>query len=309
MPDRSHPLVLSIDLDEWYHCRWATGYEHSIWKTTGHLFREVYHADRPRGDLIPPGEWLLEQLAKRRLQATFFVLGEVAEWYPDLLRTIAGAGHEIACHGMVHQDMTVMNRPVFTELLRKAKRILEDVTGQSIVGYRAPNLVVAPYLADVLEESGFSYDSSVCPARAIRGKYEAMSGCPQWPYRIGDTVQQQGTRMLWELPIPTMPLLGLPACTGVATRVFGSWWTRFALWWWGRRGSVLYYFHPYEVWYDVLPPTQRLYVRLFMRNRGRTMQRRAMGIVDRYRSRVVCARNLVTSLGAERECPPRQDVD
>ncbi len=293
-------LVVSIDLDEWYHCRWATGYQHSIWKDTATFFREVYDLDRPRGDLAPPTEWLLNTFEEHAVKATFFILGEVAGWYPELVRAIADAGHEIACHGMHHQDMTDLDRETFREDLRRAKGILEELGGREVVGYRAANLVVAPYLADVLEELGFGYDSSVCPARSFKGKYVGMAGCGQHPYRVGRTIQETGTeRNLWELPIPTMPLLRLPACTGIATRMFGLWWSRFPLWYWSRTGSVLYYFHPYETAEDLIPVSGHPYITFFMRNRGRTMQKRVERILRCYRGRTCRAYDLVTDLGRD----------
>ena len=181
----AHPMALSIDLDEWFHGRWATGGPRSRWADTASVFREVYGGDRPRGDIVPAARWLLALFAERRITATFFILGEVAEWYPELVREIAAAGHEIACHGMHHTDMTTLSREAFAADLRRAKELLEKLAGRPVRGYRAPNLVVAPWLADVIRELGFTYDSSICPARSFSGKYQDMMRCPQHPYRTG----------------------------------------------------------------------------------------------------------------------------
>ena len=287
-------LAFSIDLDEWYHCRWATGYEHSIWKDTTTLFKDHYSSKLPIGDLLPPTEWLLELFTEKNVKVTFFILGEVAQWYPELVKKIADHGHEIACHGMHHNDMNQYSREEFKAKLKESKNILEDITGQKIKGYRAPNLVVEPYLADVLEELDFEYDSSICPSRGIKGKYGDMENCSQHPYKIGKTIQQQGNRNLWELPIPTMPLFKLPACTGVATRVFGLWWTRFTLRHWIKSGHVQYYFHPYETWFDKIP-SNTLYVKIFMMNRGKRMQRRVRKLLDVYKGRVTSLHDLIKS--------------
>ena len=288
-------LVLSIDLDEWYHARWATGYRHSRWPDTAALFRQVYGSDRPRGDLLPPARWLLAFLAERQLRATFFILGEVAGWYPELVKEIAAQGHEVACHGMHHCDMSDLTRAEFTAQLRQAKGMLEALTGEPVRGFRAPNLVVEPWLAEVLRELGFRYDSSICPSRSFRGKYSGMDGCPQHPYQTGTTIQEIGASELWEIPIPTMPWVRLPAATGIATRVFGCWWTRFALRYWSRTGSVQFYFHPYEVWDDKLPDGLKLFSRLITRRRGRPMQRALERICGAYAGRICTCRDVLTA--------------
>jgi polysaccharide deacetylase family protein (PEP-CTERM system associated) len=295
-PRRQPRLAFSVDLDEWFHARWATGYRHSLWPDLASCFSAVYGTNHPRGDLLAPAQRLLAILAERGVQATFFVLGEVAGWYPELVRAIAAAGHEVACHGLHHVDMSELTREQFTADLRTARSSLEQLTGQPVLGYRAPNLVVMPWLADVLAGLGFAYDSSVCPARGFRGKYAGMVRCPQHPYRAGATIQELGDGPLWEVPIPTFPGLRWPAATGIATRGFGVAWTRFALRWWERTGSVLYYLHPYEIGTDPVPAAARLYVRLFMRNRGAVMQRRLEHILDGYRGRVCSIRALLSEL-------------
>lgn len=297
-------LVLSIDLDEWYHSRWATGYRNSLWQDTASFFREVYAADRPRGDLIPPTRWLLKFFATDQIKATFFILGEVGEWYPELVREIAAAGHEVACHGMHHVDMSDLTRGAFAADLRRAKAILEPLAGQPVIGFRSPNLVVQPWLADVLLELGFRYDSSICPARGFRGKYSHMADCPQHPYRVGASIQEVGNRDLWEIPIPTMPWVKMPAATGIATRVFGAWWTRFALWYWSRSGDVQYYFHPYEIWHDKLPPSRRFFVRLITRRRGTYMQRAGARILTDFADRIITCKDVVTNGAATEQRQP-----
>ena len=296
-PVGAGPIVFSIDLDEWFHGRWATGHERALWSDTTACIREVYRADSPPGDIIPAAEWVLEALARHQVRATFFVLGQIAQWYPDLVRRVAAAGHEVACHGMFHLDMTAYHAQGFAAALATSRDILEQLTGARVWGYRAPNFVVQPYLAEVLSGQGFGYDSSVCPARGFRGKYHGMRHSPQCPYRIGRSVQVPGAGPLWELPVPTFPWLGVPACTGIATRLLGTWWSRLALWHWGRQGrATQYYFHPYEVWTDPVPDQGGWYVRLFLSGRGARMQGRVQRLLATYARRAVTAVDLVARL-------------
>ena len=280
---RLHPLVLSVDLEEWFHARWATGYGKSAWKDTATFFRDVYGSDRPRGDVVPPVRWLLEFFDRQEIKATFFILGDITEWYPELVREVAAHGHEIACHSLRHADMNQFGRADYARDLAAAKTLLEQLAGQRVRGFRAPNLVVQPLLKEVLEEAGFEYDSSICPARGFRGKYGGMQVCSQHPYCTGSTIQEAGPGPLWEIPITSMPWIKLPAGSAIATRFFGLTWSRFALWHGSRSGSVQYYLHPYEIWNDVLPKSLRLWPRLMTRHRGAWMQRALARIVERYR--------------------------
>lgn len=290
----SHPLILCVDLDEWYHCRWATGSPLARWPTVQDLFREHYGAERPAGELVPPTRRILEALAGEGVQVTFFILGEVAQWYPDLVRDIAGAGHEVACHGMHHRDMTLQTREEFAGELAGAKRILEDLTGRRIVGFRAPNLVIADWLPEVLAEQGFVYDSSVCPGRKLQGKYGGQAGAPVNPYRIDDrSMCAPGDGHLVEIPIPTFPVLKLPGAVSIATRVFGWTWTRITLEHALRTGAACYYMHPYEF---VPPPRlsrMSLRERVFLRRTGPFMDRVLMRLLKRYRGRIVSAEDYV----------------
>ena len=277
-----HPLVPSVDLEEWFHARWATGYGKSAWKDTATFFRDVYGSDRPRGDVAPPVRWLLDFFDRKQVKGTFFILGEIAEWYPELVREVAARGHEIACHGLRHADMNLFTPADYARDLAAAKTLLEKLAGRAVHGFRAPNLVVQPWLKQVLQQAGFDYDSSICPARGFRGKYAGMRSCPQHPYRTGATLQAVGTTDFWEIPITAMPWLGLPAGAAIATRFFGLTWSRSALWFWSRAGSVQYYLHPYEIWNDILPVGLRLWPRLMTRHRGAWMQRALECIVDLY---------------------------
>ena len=146
--------ALTIDVEEWYHTCHEPDYVDPDRRPT--LPREL---DR----LLPA---LLELLAEHHCRATFFTLGEVAMELPARVREIAATGHEVACHGMHHLRVTDMQPRRFRASLERAKSSLEDLLGESVDGYRAPEwslrTIANPRLR-LVAELGFCYDSSLAP--------------------------------------------------------------------------------------------------------------------------------------------------
>jgi len=118
------------------------------------------------------------------VKATFFVLGWLAERYPDLVRRIQKEGHEIACHGYGHKLIYTQSKKEFREDVRKAKAVLEDITGSEVIGYRAPNYSItnkSQWAFEILVEEGFKYDSSIFP---IRHDFYGIPNAPRFPFVI-----------------------------------------------------------------------------------------------------------------------------
>lgn len=114
--------------------------------------------------------------------ATFFCLGWVGERCPALIREIHSRGHEVACHGYDHQMITAMTPGEFRQDIRKAKAILEDITGRQVVGYRAPSYSITRknlWALEILAEEGFLYDSSVFP---VHHDLYGMPDAPRTPF-------------------------------------------------------------------------------------------------------------------------------
>ena len=117
-------------------------------------------------------------------KATFFVLGWIAERYPGLIRRIRDQGHEIACHGYGHKLIYTQSKEEFREDIRRAKAVLEDVTGQDVIGYRAPMYSItkkSQWALEILIEEGFKYDSSIFP---IRHDFYGISDAPRFPFIV-----------------------------------------------------------------------------------------------------------------------------
>ncbi len=276
-------FVVSVDLDEWYHCRWATGSAHSRWPSTAACFKEHYGSDRPAGELVAPTRTVLNLFDRHRVRATFFVLGEVAGFYPELVREISERGHEIGCHGFRHLDIDLLGEPGFRDELGRGQSVLADLVGKPVIGYRAPNLLLRDFMIPVLRELGFAYDASVCTSRGLLGKDFGHPHRAQNPYRFSHRFSQpdpQGD--LVEIPLPTFPLLRLPAATGILTRVLGRHWTLVGLRHALRTGDAQFYFHPYELGDKPRIPLG-LREQMFLRHLGPWMERAVDKILGRLR--------------------------
>jgi len=160
---------------------------------------------------------LLELLAQNRVRATFYVVGEIAQTHPRLVREIAAAGHEIGSHSWDHQRVHRFNPAGFRDDLLRSKHALEQVIGQPIYGFRAPTFSVVRQTAwaiDILAECGFEYDSSIFPVRHDR------YGIPDAPRSV--FLAEGHQRHILELPLLTYRLgrFNLPVAGGGYFRLF-----------------------------------------------------------------------------------------
>ncbi len=178
------------------------------------------------------------------VKATFFTLGWVAERYPALIRRMVDQGHEVASHGMSHVRVTQQNRDEFKQDVVRTKALLEDVSGQEVIGYRAASYSIGAsnlWALDVLGETGHLYSSSIYP---IKHDLYGMPDAPRFAFRPtdGDFV---------EFPVTTVRVAGknLPCGGGGWFRLVPYAGMRWAM----RRvnevdrESVIFYFHPWEI--------------------------------------------------------------
>lgn len=201
--------------------------------------------DRQPSRVEPNTDRLLELLERRGARGTFFTLGWVAERHPALIRRIVGAGHELASHGWWHRKVSGLTAEEFRQDIRDSKRLLEDVGGAPVVGFRAPSFSIVPgteWAFDVLLEEGYTYDSSLFPIR--RPDY-GYPGAPLDPHR---RARPAGT--LLEIPMCTAQIGGLrvPAAGGGYLRHFPLGLIRTALRQYDARNNpAMFYIHPWEV--------------------------------------------------------------
>jgi polysaccharide deacetylase family protein (PEP-CTERM system associated) len=191
-------------------------------------------------------ERLLDLLAEKDVRGTFFVLGWVAERSPQLVRRIAAAGHEIACHGFSHQLIYRQSQEEFREETARAKTLLEDAIGQAVLGYRAASFSIVRetlWALDVLIDLGFRYDSSIFAIRHDRYGIPDASPAP------GRVIAPSG-RSLVEFPGAPASFFGLkvPVTGGGYFRILPYGLTRSGLKRINAAGRPFaFYLHPWEI--------------------------------------------------------------
>ncbi len=233
--DIAPAIVLSFDVEEHHRIEAAAKLQ------LDPALKALYDAR-----LEPSTRHLLDQLAEHGINATFFVVGEIAISHPTLVRDIHRMGHEVASHGWDHQRVHRFTPQSFLMDLRRSKDALEQVTGAAVVGYRAPTFSIVretSWAIDVLGEAGLLYDSSIYPVRHDRyGIHQA----PRAPF-----FAQGKTDSILEFPPATLRMLGLnvPVGGGGYFRLLPLWVMEQAL-----RQSLrdcrprvaMIYFHPWE---------------------------------------------------------------
>ncbi|MHB8835957.1 MAG: XrtA system polysaccharide deacetylase [Candidatus Methylomirabilia bacterium] len=128
---------------------------------------------------------ILDLLEEHHGTGTFFVLGSVARRSPDLVRRIAARGHEIGSHGFGHRLVHHLTPAEFKEDCRQSKRLLEDLTGREVAGYRAPNFSITDWAVDLLLESGYRYSSSLCAL----GRHDRFGSLTRHPLPVAGNIR------------------------------------------------------------------------------------------------------------------------
>jgi polysaccharide deacetylase family protein (PEP-CTERM system associated) len=193
---------------------------------------------------------LLDQLAAAQVLATFYVVGEIAQAHPQLVRDMHAAGHEVASHSWDHRRIHHFTPDSLRDDLHKSKDALEQVTGAAVSGFRAPTFSVMKetgWAIDVLAECGFEYDSSIFPVRHDR---YGVSDAPRGPFIV-----QGKEREILELPLLTYRVAGLnlPVAGGGYFRLFPLFMMKAGLHQAARQAEKspapqagMLYFHPWE---------------------------------------------------------------
>ena len=188
---------------------------------------------------------MLGMLADSQALATFFTLGWVAERFPDMVKRIVAGGHELASHGYGHQRASDLTPAEFFDDITRAKKILEDLGGQAVIGYRAPSFSIGEnnlWALDSLGEAGYQYSSSIYP---IHHDHYGMPNAPRFAFRPSDS------KTLLELPATTIRLFNrnLPAAGGGYFRLLPYQMSRWSI---NRVNNVdkqacIFYCHPWEI--------------------------------------------------------------
>ena len=188
---------------------------------------------------------ILAIFAERGVKATFFTLGWIAERYPALTRRIVEQGHELASHGYSHIRATQQHPAEFRADITRAKKILEDISGVAVCGYRAPSYSIGAnnlWALDELKAAGHEYSSSIYP---VRHDLYGMPDAPRFAF------YPRGNDGILEIPITTLHALGKnwPCGGGGFFRLYPYAVSRWALRHVNQRDgqSGMFYFHPWEI--------------------------------------------------------------
>ena len=203
------------------------------------------------GRLVPPSrscveltKRVLSLLREKSVKATFFVLGNVAEAFPELVESIDAEGHEVASHGYTHTHLAKITPDEFREELDRSLHLLTRILGKPVLGFRAPEFSIVEkttWALDIMAEYGLKYDSSIFP---IRGSRYGIADFPRAPV----FVETMG-RSIIEAPLSTIRLLGrnLPVAGGGYFRLLPYQAIRAAVKRVHSEGRpFLLYIHPYE---------------------------------------------------------------
>ena len=227
----SKKQALTVDVEDYFH---VSAFEKAINKSDWQNLELRVEKNTYR---------LLELLEQKQAKFTFFTLGLVAERCPNLIKSIVDQGHEIASHGFAHQRTTEMTQAQFIADVSKSKKILEDASGQAVIGYRAPSFSfndTNPWVYQSLVELGFEYSSSTYPIE------HDLYGVPNWP-----RFKHEREEGIIEIPIPTVRK------DGRNTGIGGGGYFRLYPYWLSKRRIDNYlttekkpysfYFHPWEI--------------------------------------------------------------
>jgi polysaccharide deacetylase family protein (PEP-CTERM system associated) len=226
--------ILSVDIEDYFHVEAFTSVV------------ELRDWDRYPCRVENNTKRLLDMLDQAGVKTTCFILGWVAEHYPELVRQIAGRGHELACHSYWHRMVYTITPEVFREDTRRAKDCIEQAAGTAVYGYRAPSFSITAkslWALDILAEEGFQYDSSIFP---IKHDLYGMVDAPRKPFRVNTPAGP-----IVEFPMSTFRLPGgpnMPVAGGGYLRILPFWYTRLGV----RRAlseglPIITYFHPWEL--------------------------------------------------------------
>lgn len=200
-------IILTIDVEEWW----------SVYSFRNLNLKE--NSDYLDDRIEVSVNILLRILEQFKIKATFFVLGRVAEKYPEIIRKISINGHEIGTHGFGHNPIYHQSEKEFEEDLIKSITILESITGKKVIFYRAPSYSITNqtlWALEILKKNGIRIDSSIVPT--LNSRF-GIKNSPQEPYII--ELLHKNSQII-EFPPNVINIFNkcIPISSGFAFRMF-----------------------------------------------------------------------------------------
>jgi polysaccharide deacetylase family protein (PEP-CTERM system associated) len=268
-------ILISVELEEWFDSKWFDP-------------RSVisrHYDDFPVSDIRTTTRRLLKLFDSRSVTATFFGVLNTCKSYPGIIDDIVKANHEVGLHGNDHKSIRQLGERRFREEVQYAKNELEKLSGQKVIGYRAPNFEVTREALRIIADLGFTYDSSINPCLKIPRWY-GWPTCPTRPFKLlfqEDVYMKNGG--IIEFPLSVFPFVRLPGSGGWYLRNFGLNWVKLLLKLHLKRQNIaVFYIHPWEI-SDNNPKFPEIPFHVFRRTGNWTL--RALGsIIDTFKNYV-----------------------
>lgn len=223
--------ALTVDVEDYFH---VAAFEKNI---------PVSRWDSMPVRVFDNTQKLLDLFEQHNATATFFLLGWVAERYPQLVKDIHQRGHEVASHGYNHTKATSQTAAQFAADVRDTKALLEDLTGAEVLGYRAPSFSIDKtneWAFAELQQAGYKYSSSTYPVK------HDLYGTPDWPQQ--PYMRPEG---IWECPMPILNMAGKqwPVAGGGYFRLLPYWLSKRLIdrYLDSTNSPYMFYFHPWEI--------------------------------------------------------------
>ena len=227
-------IALTVDVEDYFHVEaFSKVIDRRYWENyPSHVERNI--------------EKLLAIFETFEAKGTFFVLGWVARKFPAVVKRISAGGHEIGSHGDNHRMATTMTPLEFRNDVRDSKRILEDIVGTPILGYRAPTFSIlegTSWTYEILLQEGYRYSTSVFPTRHDRYGWPRFGQVPR-------EMATDGNACIWEIPLSVARIgsATIPFGGGGYLRAYPIAMTKALFRWIGKRGqNGIIYIHPWEI--------------------------------------------------------------
>lgn len=222
--------ALTVDVEDWHNA--------TILQCTGRI-------EPPTMSVVRNTLGLLELMEEHQTKATWFFLGEVAEAFPELVRRVAEAGHEVGVHGFHHQPLNEFDATAFKTQIARARAAVEQSSGKKVLGHRAVDFSLrkeTEWALDVLAELGFLYDASLFPVWTPR---YGVGGAPLAAHRVA----LRDGRQILEVPVSVADICGMrvPFAGGGYFRLLPLAATRVLFLLTARGRPVVFYLHPCEI--------------------------------------------------------------
>lgn len=295
-------IALSFDVEDWYHTTMVSGSSFSQFGSSQEFF------EKQKGqvnDLITrETEILLGILEKLGICCTFFVVAEITERYPEIVKLLRCSNHEIACHGLSHHSALnsrtkreIMSQSDWYRNLTKAKSILEFVFEKQVIGYRAPNAYFANWMVPLLIQAGFKYDSSIAFNSLYNKTNVRLENIPSLPYYL-NTLSLNGEQPvteLVELPWSRKEISRnfiLPAGGGFFFRLLGYRYFRGVIKSAIKKGDTMFYMHPLELTREKIPSQRSKNRPLVWINKGERTERNLIKLLTTFDGRFTTCANV-----------------